>query len=69
MQSVVDQHFSSNQEQRVFWGSFGDTDISKNEIRQMYYDSEEQYARLQQLKQRVDPNDIFHTTLTVQLPG
>jgi FAD/FMN-containing dehydrogenase len=69
MQIVVDKHFSGNQEQRVFWGSFGDTDISKTEVRQMYYDSEDQYARLQQLKQKVDPNDIFHTTLTVQLPG
>ncbi len=69
MQKVIDEHFSGNQELRVFWGSFGDTDISKKEIRQMYYDSEEQYARLQQLKQKVDPNDIFHTTLTVQLPG
>ncbi|QSJ14844.1 FAD-binding protein [Nostoc sp. UHCC 0702] len=69
MQIVVDKHFSSNQEQRVFWGSFGDTDIRKSEIRQMYYDSEEQYEQLQQLKQRVDPKDIFHTTLTVQLPG
>jgi FAD/FMN-containing dehydrogenase len=68
MQIVVDKHFSGNQEQRVFWGSFGDTDISKIEVRKMYYDSEEQYARLQQLKQKVDPNDIFHTTLTVQLP-
>jgi FAD/FMN-containing dehydrogenase len=69
MQIVVNEHFSKNQEQRVFWGSFGDTDISKNEIRQMYYDSEQQYAQLQQLKQKVDPNDIFHTTLTVELPG
>jgi FAD/FMN-containing dehydrogenase len=69
MQTVVDEHFSGNQEQRVFWGSFGDTNISNKEIRQMYYDSEEQYTRLQQLKQKVDPNDIFHTTLTVQLPG
>lgn len=68
MQAVVDQHFSENQEQRVFWGSFGDTNISNNEIRRMYYDSEERYARLQQLKQALDPNDIFHTTLTVQLP-
>ncbi|CBN53929.1 MULTISPECIES: FAD-binding protein [Kamptonema] len=69
MQNVVDEHFSGNQELRVFWGSFGDTDITKDDIRKMYYDSKEQYARLQQLKQRVDPNDIFHTTLTVQLPG
>jgi FAD/FMN-containing dehydrogenase len=69
MQNIVDTHYSGNQEQRVFWGSFGDTDISKDEVRKMYYDSTEQYARLQQLKQRIDPNDIFHTTLTVQLPS
>ncbi len=69
MQIMIEKHFSGDREQRVFWGSFGDTDISKTAVRRMYYDSEEQYARLQQLKQKVDPNDIFHTTLTVQLPG
>ncbi len=69
MQLLVDNDFSQEQEQRVFWGSFRDTDMSKEEVRQMYYDSKLQYARLQKLKKRVDPKDIFHTTLTVQLPN
>jgi len=68
MQSVVDQYFSGDQELRVFWGSFGDTDIRNDKIRKMYYDSDEQYQQLQRLKEEVDPNNIFHTTLTVQLP-
>jgi hypothetical protein len=37
-------------------------------LEKMYYDSEEQYKKLQELKKRVDPTDIFHTNLTVQLP-
>ena len=72
MQQLVDDHFSKDQEQRVFWGSFGDsndTDISKVEVRQKYYDNEQDYKKLQKLKLRVDPNDIFHTSLTVKLPS
>ena len=68
MQHLVDTHFSQAQELRVFWGTFDDTDISKQAVRKMYYNSDDQYARLQKLKQRVDPNDVFHTELTVQLP-
>ena len=34
----------------------------------MYYDNEEQYVRLQKLKQQVDPDDLFHTSLTVKVP-
>lgn len=68
MQKLVDTHFSKDQEQRVFWGSFGDTNIKDATIREMYYDSEQDYQDLQRLKARVDPNDIFHTSLTVQLP-
>jgi len=68
MQKIIDAHFNNDQERRVFWGSFDDTDISKQEVRQMYYDSEEQYVRLQKLKKEVDFSDLFHTELTVQLP-
>ena len=68
MQALIDEHFSKGQELRMFWGSFGDTDISKQEIRSKYYDSEEQYAKLQELKAKVDPNDLFHTEFTVKLP-
>ena len=68
MQHLVDTHFSNGQERRVFWGTFGDTDISNPSVRKMYYDSQFQYKRLQNLKKKVDPNDVFHTELTVQLP-
>ena len=68
MQHLIDTHFNHNQERRVFWGTFGDTDISNPEVRKMYYDSQFQYKRLQNLKKKVDPNDVFHTELTVQLP-
>ena len=69
IQGILDKYFhNDSQERRVFWGSFGDTNISNPDIRKMYYDSEEQYKKLQKLKKLVDPDDIFHTELTVQLP-
>ena len=68
MQDLVDQNFSPGQERRVFWGTFGDTDMAKDSVRRMYYDSDHDYAKLQALKKEVDPDDLFHTSLTVQLP-
>lgn len=71
MQQVVDTHFSPEQERRVFWGTFGqasDTKMKRPQVQKMFYDSGEQYARLQALKHKVDEDDLFHTTLTVQLP-
>ena len=68
MQSFIEQHYNNGQERRVFWGTFGDVDISKPDIRAMYYEDEAKYASLQEIKQRVDPDDLFHTELTVQLP-
>lgn len=34
----------------------------------MYYDNEDDYRKLQELKAKVDPKDLFHTSLTVKLP-
>ena len=69
MQDIVDKHFhNDSHERRSFAFTFGDTNISNPDIRKMYYDNEEQYKKLQKLKERVDPDDIFHTDLTVQLP-
>jgi FAD/FMN-containing dehydrogenase len=68
MQALIDVHFSPAQEQRLFWGTFGDTDITKNAVRNFYYDDPAVYARLQKLKKKVDPNDLFHSRLTVKLP-
>lgn len=69
MQGILDQHlYATSPEKRPFWGTFGNTNISDPTIRAMYYDSEDQYKKLQDLKRRIDPRDIFHTNLTVQLP-
>jgi hypothetical protein len=68
MQALVDAHFSPEGEQRLFWGSFGDTDLSKPAIRDCYYNDPAAYQRLQQLKLQVDPGDLFRTSLTVKLP-
>ena len=68
MQTILDSHFhNDSHERRMFWGSFGDTNMQKLEVQKMYYDSPEQYERLQDLKHQVDPNDIFHTDMTVKL--
>jgi len=68
MQKIIaDNQFNNdNQERRFFWGTFGDTDMSKPEVIKMYYDNLEQYQQLQELKKKVDPDDLFHTDLTVQ---
>mmetsp|Transcript_19749 Transcript_19749/g.62168 ORF Transcript_19749/g.62168 Transcript_19749/m.62168 type:complete len:175 (-) Transcript_19749:301-825(-) len=50
---------------RQTWGSFGN--IEMKEMWQHYYE-ETTWRRLQRLKQQVDPNDIFTTPFTVQLP-
>lgn len=51
------------------WGSFGDTNMAKRKVMQMYYDNEEQYKVFQDFKAKVDPTDVFHTSFTIQLPG
>lgn len=68
MQDLIRAHYSGDQEQRLFWGSFGDPDMTKESVRNCYYDDAAVYARLQQLKRQVDPDDIFHSPLTVKLP-
>jgi len=53
-----------NEDRRFFWGSyqrFGDPDGGANlhEVRDKYFDSEEKYQKLVQIKRRVDPEYIF----------
>ncbi|CAM2010256.1 FAD-binding oxidoreductase [Acanthopleuribacter pedis] len=69
MQRLIDQHYNHGRERRVFWGTFEDTDISKPEVRAKYYDNDAEWAILQRLKGEVDPDDRFHTSLTVPLPS
>ena len=69
LQGIVDTYFSPGQEQRLFWGSFGDdTDIKNpnNLVRNYYYDDPDSYKKLQNLKKKVDAGDLFHTSLTVK---
>ena len=55
---------SGNQEVRMLWGSFGDTNIAKENVRRSYYDGDT-WTNLQKLKKE---DDLFHTEFTVQLP-
>jgi FAD/FMN-containing dehydrogenase len=67
MQKIVDDHFTSgNQEKRMFWGTFRDTNMKDPKIVDMYYNDRKDYERLQDLKRRVDPNDVFSTEMTVK---
>ncbi|MBA4191767.1 MAG: hypothetical protein C0467_27625 [Planctomycetaceae bacterium] len=68
MEAIVGTDYSPGQEQKLFWGSFGDPDITKQDVRNCYYDDATFYPRLQQLKQKVDPGDLFHSLMTVKLP-
>ena len=66
MQDLLNTHWG-DQEVRMLWGSFGDTDISKESVRSWYYE-DLTWNDLQKLKQEVDGDDLFHTEFTVQLP-
>ncbi|MDP1829968.1 MAG: FAD-binding protein [Archangium sp.] len=66
--------FSGGPSHRMFWGTFedpdgGQLDMSKESVQQLYYDSPDEYRRLQLIKKYVDPDDLFHTSFTVKLPG
>jgi FAD/FMN-containing dehydrogenase len=65
--------FSGGPDVRMLWGSFEDKgtngaqlDMSLTATQNFYYDSGGEYMRLQQIKKYTDPNDLFHTSFTVQ---
>jgi FAD/FMN-containing dehydrogenase len=68
--------YSGGADVRMFWGTFEDSgangsqlEMARQEVQDFYYDSPKVYARLQQIKRHIDPQDIFHTAFTVQLPS
>ncbi len=65
LQVLLDAHFHPDGERRVFWGSFGDTNISDPEISRMYYDDADDFHKLRQIKHRVDRGNLFRTDMTV----
>lgn len=67
---LVEFGASGAQEIRMLWGTFGNSDetrISDDKVRKYFYD-DVTWKALQQLKKKVDPQDLFHTRFTVQLP-
>jgi FAD/FMN-containing dehydrogenase len=68
--------YSGGLDLRMLWGSFEDKgtngaqlDMSLTATQDLYYDSGDEYARLQQIKRYTDPNDLFYTSFNVQEPG
>ncbi|MDB5348522.1 MAG: hypothetical protein JWP89_6899 [Schlesneria sp.] len=65
--------YSGGADLRMFWGTFEDAntngtqlDMSQQQVQSFYYDSHNEYARLKQIKTSIDPDDVFHTSFTVQ---
>jgi hypothetical protein len=58
---------SGDQEVRMLWGSFGDTNIADEAVRRCYYD-DDTWRDLRKLKKEMDRDDLYHTSFTVQLP-
>ena len=47
----------SKQDIRLFWGSYGNRNL--NEVWRSYYDSEEKYEKMKEIKSKIDPNKVF----------
>lgn len=65
--------FSGGADIRMVWGTFEDAntngtqlDMTQAQVQNLYYDSPNEYLRLQQIKKYTDPKDVFHTSFTVQ---
>lgn len=65
--------FSGGADIRMVWGTFEDADTNgtqldmrRTPVQDLYYDSPAEYARLKQIKASIDPQDVFHTSFTVQ---
>ncbi|MEI8378721.1 MAG: FAD-binding protein [Planctomycetota bacterium] len=66
-------HYSDGADIRMLWGTFEDAktngaqlDMRRREVQDFYYDSQAEYSQLKQIKSSIDPNDVFHTSFTVQ---
>ena len=68
MQKTVDEHFHTPGvgEKRFMWACSGDLDMRKKKVIEMYYDSMAQYKKMQELKDKVDPGNLFNSPMTVK---
>lgn len=68
MQKTVDEHFHTPGvgEKKYLWACFGDVDMRKKKVIEMYYENMEQYRKLQELKDKVDKDNLFNSLMTVK---
>jgi FAD/FMN-containing dehydrogenase len=65
--------FSEGADLRMFWGSFedhgeqGQLVLSEPEVQRLYFDDDQVYPRLQEVKRYTDPGDVFKTSFTVPI--
>ncbi len=72
MQELWLQHFPA-ETRRMFWGTYEDAgthgaqlDMRQADTVARYDESRKGYEGLRQLKAKLDPGDVFHTSFTVQ---
>ncbi len=72
MKQLWEKHLPGETD-RLFWGTYEDAgsggvqlDMNNLNTQSYYYDSPETYRDLQDVKKLVDPENVFHTTFTVQ---
>ncbi|CAM1506222.1 Fc.00g058630.m01.CDS01 [Cosmosporella sp. VM-42] len=49
----------SKQDRRLLWGSYGDWDLSKENVWKCYYENADKYRRLGKARGKADPNGTF----------
>jgi hypothetical protein len=65
MQQIVSSVYTPQQEERLLWGSFEDINMSEEKVVNYYYDDLDTYRKLQDLKKKFDPTDLFHSPFSV----
>uniref|UniRef100_A0A7S2VE00 FAD-binding PCMH-type domain-containing protein n=1 Tax=Entomoneis paludosa TaxID=265537 RepID=A0A7S2VE00_9STRA len=54
-----------DEDHRMFWGAYGEPNLAKREDWTKYYESEDQYNRLVDIKTLVDPGNLFYNNMSL----
>lgn len=63
-EEVIDILGGQNHE--MYWGAYGNVSFPRDSAR--FFESEAKFARLQDIKACVDPNNLFESMMTIPLP-
>lgn len=64
---IVEKYFANHPKKMLQWASSPDhLDMSVPEVWKMYYDNEEHFHALCKIKTNVDPDDLFHSRITIR---